>query len=436
MSIDFKINGKFYKVSLQNYPVDITLNTFIRQHAKLSGTKFMCLEGGCGACICVIKGRHPDTKEMKMWATNSCLTLLNTCDGWEVTTVEGIGNKKDGYHPIQTRLAHLNGTQCGYCSPGMVMNMYGLLESSGGKVYTDEIENSFGGNICRCTGYRPILDAMKSFGADSTYCSDIEDLKKICYKTGDQCSKICSRPNKKVHVIFDDNVEWVKAYSVDDILEVLDKIGSKSYMLVAGNTAHGVYRRSRDIQVFIDVNHIPELHAHHIDKDELVLGGNLSLTETMDILRKASSKPAFEFCKKVWHHMDLIANVPVRNMGTLAGNLSIKHGRNEFPSDIFIFLEALDAKIVVMGTNSKLSKVSVMDYLQMDMQKKVIIKLILPARPVTEYIFNSYKIMPRAQNAHAYVNAGFLMQMSGDTVKSARVCFGGINPRVYACRRH
>lgn len=87
-------------------------------------------------------------------------------------------------------------------------------------------------------------------------------------------------------------------------------------------------------------------------------------------------------------------------MGTLAGNLSIKHGRNEFPSDIFIFLEALDAKIVVMGTNSKLTKVSVMDYLQMDMQKKVIIKLILPARPVTEYIFNSYKVFFRKTNIY------------------------------------
>lgn len=64
-------------VLLQNYPVDITLNTFIRQHAKLSGTKFMCLEGGCGACICVIKGRHPDTKEMKTWATNSVSTSLH-----------------------------------------------------------------------------------------------------------------------------------------------------------------------------------------------------------------------------------------------------------------------------------------------------------------------------------------------------------------------
>ncbi|XP_037902815.1 xanthine dehydrogenase-like isoform X2 [Hermetia illucens] len=186
MAVNFKINGKPYKVLLQNHPPDITLNTFIRQHANLPATKFMCLEGGCGVCICAVKGRHPDTNEHKVWATNS--------------------------------------------------------------------------------------------------------------------------------------------------------------------------------------------------------------------------------------------------MGTLAGNLSIKHQHKEFPSDIFILLETLNAKFTIMGLDGKTTTSSVLNYLQMDMSKKILTKIIIEAKPVDQYLFNSYKIMPRAQNAHAFVNAGFLLEMANDTVKSARICFGGINP--------
>lgn len=92
---------------------------------------------------------------------------MYACDGLEIITIEGIGNKSIGYHELQKRMTKLHGTQCGYCTSGMIVNMYSLLEGADQHLSATEIERSFGGNVCRCTGYRPILDTMKSFSYDA-----------------------------------------------------------------------------------------------------------------------------------------------------------------------------------------------------------------------------------------------------------------------------
>ncbi|XP_055857003.1 uncharacterized protein LOC129919921 [Episyrphus balteatus] len=438
MSIKLKINGKPFTVNLTTLPVDISLNTFIREHAGLSGTKFMCLEGGCGACVCVVKGAHPVSGEERTWAVNSCLTLLSLCADLEITTIEGLGNKRDGYHPLQKTLAKLNGTQCGYCSPGIIMNMYGLLESKDNKITMEEVENSFGGNICRCTGYRPILDAMKSFAMDTNIkvpedvLQDIEELSKIkCPKTGQNCNGNCKgKVTKRPAVVFDDDSQWHWPKTLDDLYGVLSKVSSEKYMLVGGNTGHGVYRRSPDIKIYIDVNDIPDLRQVTKDNDKLVLGGSVSLSEAMDVFQKHSTEAGFEYLQQLWRHFDLIANVPVRNTGTLAGNLMMKHAHSEFPSDIFLTFEALNAKVEVGGKPGDKQSMTLAEFLKSDMTGKVLLSFTLPAYPKERFIFGSYKIMPRAQNAHAYVNGAFLVDLDPKTrnVTSSRICFGGIHP--------
>lgn len=248
--------------------------------------------------------------------------LLSACMDYDIITCEGIGNKRDGYHPIQKRLAKLNGTQCGYCSPGFIMNMYSLVESKQGGLTMDEIENAFGGNICRCTGYRPILDTMKSFAVDSVIqlpseYRDIEDLiSNTCPKSNENCSGHCRRPMKSL--LFNDGAEWFWPKTLEELFETLNKINTiDEYMLVGGNTAHGVYRRSENIKKFIDINAIPDLKKHSLTSDTLTLGANLTLSETMDIFMKASKKSGFEYCQQLWQHFDLIANVPVRNVRSI-----------------------------------------------------------------------------------------------------------------------
>ena len=186
----------------------------------------------------------------------------------------------------------------------------------------EEIENSFGGNICRCTGYRPILDAFKSLAVDAdeklvAMCKDIEDLDKTCPKTGNPCAGFCNKTADSkdgIHLSFEEEREWHKVYSLNELFAVLDKSGEKKYMLVAGNTAHGVYRTSSSLKLFIDITGIKELHTHNIG-NELVFGGNVNLTEMMAILEKAAvSDTKYEYCRQLIIHLDLIANVPVRNV--------------------------------------------------------------------------------------------------------------------------
>ncbi|XP_055902593.1 xanthine dehydrogenase-like [Eupeodes corollae] len=435
MSIEFKVNGIPIEVELSSLPPDITLNTYIREHVGLTGTKFMCLEGGCGVCVCSVK--KPDGQTL---AVNSCLTLLNICHGWEITTIEGIGNKLDGYHPIQSRLAEYNGSQCGYCSPGMIMNMFSLLSSKkDGKLTMSEIENSFGGNICRCTGYRPILDAMKSFATDSsndchrTECPDIEDLPTTtdekCLKTGEKCNGLCRQTSAAGVITYKNGCKWFWPRNLTELFKILQTLNDDKYFLVAGNTAHGVYRRSsvEDVKNFIDVS-LSNLRNYRFDRDCLTLGANLSLTETMEIFLKAAKLPDFEYCQELYNHFDLIANVPVRNMGTLAGNLMIKHAHPEFPSDIFITFEALNV-IVMVGNISGVEAMTLSKFLKINMKGKVILAFRLQAYPKDKCIFKSFKIMPRAQNAHAYVNSSFFLDLNpiDKKINYARICFGGIN---------
>ncbi|KAK7070444.1 hypothetical protein SK128_014346 [Halocaridina rubra] len=139
---------------------------FLREKAKLCGTKVVCREAGCGICTVVIT--RPDLEHegrYKTYSVPSCQTLLYACDGWSIESVENLGDRFTGYHSLQKALHGFTGTQCGYCSPGMIMHMYGQIQN--GPLTMSQVERSLDGNLCRCTGYRPILDAFKSFAVDA-----------------------------------------------------------------------------------------------------------------------------------------------------------------------------------------------------------------------------------------------------------------------------
>lgn len=187
------VNGKEKKLVNPN-PSDL-LVTFIRETEGLKGTKTGCEEGGCGACTVVL------TKPEGTVSINSCLRPLCANDGMAVTTVEGIGSVSSGMSEEQKRLVANNGTQCGYCTPGWISNMHALNKSNEetGSVSTKkEIEAYLDGNICRCTGYRPIVQAFHSFADESYARGGTTNKNTIDYSKNPMCIEKQCTPAKQV----------------------------------------------------------------------------------------------------------------------------------------------------------------------------------------------------------------------------------------------
>ncbi|KAI2526375.1 AOX1 isoform 2, partial [Pan troglodytes] len=147
---------------------------YLRKKLRLTGTKYGCGGGGCGACTVMISRYNPITKRIRHHPANACLIPICSLYGAAVTTVEGIGSTHTRIHPVQERIAKCHGTQCGFCTPGMVMSIYTLLRNHP-EPTLDQLTDALGGNLCRCTGYRPIIDACKTFCKTSGCCQSKEN---------------------------------------------------------------------------------------------------------------------------------------------------------------------------------------------------------------------------------------------------------------------
>ncbi|XP_004925960.2 xanthine dehydrogenase [Bombyx mori] len=429
-NIEFTVNGILCSVGCE-VSSTLMLVDYIRHHLELRGTKYMCREAGCGACnVSVIK--TPGGPELSV---NSCVVPVASCDGWKIKTIESIGNKKDGYHSIQKAVAKCNGTQCGYCTPGWVMAMYSLLQNNT-EMTMLEIEKSFGGNICRCTGYRTILQAFKQYAKDSpTSISDIEDLH-ICEKSDQQCCKKncdesdwCLVANNvgstTKELTLKDGVKWFTVTQISDIFEILLVEGTDSYMLAAGNTSKVPYPITTPFSVIIDISGVSELKGYTLDQN-LVVGAGNTLTEFMEILEKASTEEGFEYLVKFTEHMEYLGHKTLRNIATIGGNLMMKNKNVAFASDLYLLFEIVGAQVTVKSQEYGTETVTMHEFTLLKMVGKVLVNILLP--PLSEdYKIVTFKIMQRAQAVHATLNAGFNYKLSNDNVvREAKIVYGAL----------
>lgn len=425
--ISFTVNGTVYYVHPSAGP-SMSLNDFIRNSCGLRGTKVMCREGGCGCCVVSVK----KSDDGEIHAVNSCLVPVLACDGWEVTTTEGLGSRKKGFHPIQERLTQYNGSQCGFCSPGMVMSMYSQL-SSNSKSTKQEMEAIFDGNLCRCTGFRSILDASKSLAHNSSSaCTDIENLP-LCKKTGSPCAQSCEQ-SEPVGLNVGNGLTWFRPTKLLFLLNLVVKFKANRVRLVVGNTSTGIYKNDGPYDIYIDTSGCVDLfEISDVADNAFTVGANVSLTNLIAVTEKYSAIGGFQYCASIAAHLRQVASLPVRNVASWAGNLVTKVNHPDFPSDVFVLLMAVGAEITVdAGKTAGSTVVTAEQLLSTSLQGKAITMMTLKAMKATNQLI-TYKIMPRSQNAHALVNAAFLFDYDSKShvINSCRLVFGALENLKY-----
>lgn len=452
-TISLIVNNETYTVG-PNVPPWTRLVDFIREVVQAPGTKALCREGGCGVCTVVATVPDRETPgHTKTFSVQACQAMLYACAGWKIETVEGLGNRYTGYHPIQKALHGFYGTQCGFCSPGMIMTMYGQTKGSQ-SLTSAKVEASLDGNLCRCTGYRPILDAFKSMTVDADPALkerlvDIEEAYNgVCKKNGTtgcggcngkeggRCKKtttdhLPSNPGKVEISV--GSVRWFRPTNIDGMYNILKNFSSEEkYRIVVGNTGQGVFKNDGPYSAYISTDGIEELYNTSVEVD-LQLGANVSLGRAMELFQyMAKKQPRYSYLEILANHWQVVANVSVRNTGSWAGNLMLKHAHQGFQSDIFLTLLAAKAELTIgSAENASTTRMDLEQFLRTDMSKKVILSVTLP--PASDNTkLRTFKITPRAVNAHAYVNACFRMEVDpADSFKvtdKPSILLGGINP--------
>ncbi|CAL4919463.1 unnamed protein product [Urochloa decumbens] len=452
------VNGQRYEAA--GVEPSTTLLEFLRTQTPVRGPKLGCGEGGCGACVVLISKYDPVTDEVTEFSASSCLTLLHSVEHCSVTTSEGIGNTKDGYHSVQQRLTGFHGSQCGFCTPGMCMSIFSALVKADkaasrpapptgfSKLTTSEAEKVVSGNLCRCTGYRPIVDACKSFAADV----DLEDLGLNCFwKKGDEPANIsklpsynsgsictfpdflkseikCSMENTNNSPVEVSNDGWYHPKSIEELHGLFDSdwFDENSVKIVASNTGSGVYKDKDLYDKYISIKEIPELLVINRSSKGIELGSVVSISKAIEVLSDGNL-----VFRKIADHLDKVASPFVRNTATIGGNI-IMAQRMQFESDIATILLAVGTTVTIQVASKRFC-LTLEEFLQQPPcdSRTLLLTIFMPDWGSDGITFETFRAAPRPfGNAVSYVNSGFLARTSLDAasgehlIKDVCLAFG------------
>ncbi len=404
-SLQFLRRGR--TVRLDRFPSRTTVLDWLRLQERSTGTKEGCAEGDCGACAVVLVRERGG--QLVYEPVNSCITLLGQLDGAELITVEDLAD--DGVlHPVQEAMAREHGSQCGFCTPGIVMSLFAHYHECNGVSSRDKINDALAGNLCRCTGYRPIVEAgleACNGGADDRFTRNAAPRLQALRALDD-----------KADLVVGDDASFFAAPASERSLARLYAQHADA-TIVAGATDVGLWitKKLAAIEKVIHVGRVAELCDIDVTADGYAIGATVSLTRAAPVLGSIDPDIA-EVLRR-------FGSIQVRACGTVGGNIA-----NGSPiGDLAPMLIALGATLELRH-GDRIRQLPLEDFfLEYGKQDRkpgeFVRRVLVPKLPPATH-FRGYKITKRIDEDISAVLAAFCLKVDGGRISDARVAFGGM----------
>ncbi len=407
--ISFLLNDEL--VVLDAIRPTYTLLDFLRLKRRLTGTKEGCAEGDCGACT-VLVGRLIDNS-LAYESVNACIRFVGSLHGTHVVTVEHLAAKDGTLHPVQQAMVDFHGSQCGFCTPGFVMSLYGLWLSTE-RPDREAIEKALQGNLCRCTGYEPIIKAAEHVTRtrpDALF----DPLERTRQRVTDQLQAMVVQETIRMET--DEGRLFIPANLVD-LEEIL--MEEPDATIVAGSTDVGLWvtKQMRRLDPVVFINHLSALQAIDVSAIGIEIGAGVTYAQAFEALTGVF--PALAPL------VNRIGGAQVRNMGTIGGNIANGSPIGDMPPALIALGAVVNLQSAVGHSKMPLEEYY-LEYGRQKRSKTQFVEHVFVPRLNHDEQFAVYKISKRRDEDISALCGAFRIRLDdNNVVRSATIAFGGM----------